>query len=115
MARVKQVKPSTSEKKIRPALTPEARENQLISMAVDMAEEQLLNRTASSQVLTHYLKLAAEKERSRLELEKIKGEIKLQEAKTEQVKSMKRSEELMEEAIKAFRIYNGQGESDDDY
>ena len=50
-------------KKMRPALTPEARENQLISLAVDLAERQLLEGTASSQVITHYLKLGSTKER----------------------------------------------------
>jgi hypothetical protein len=108
MARVKQTTPKVSEKRPRPALTPEARENQLIAMAVDMAEEQLMNRTASSQVLTHYLKLATVKEK--LELKKLESEINLQNAKAEQVKSMQRSEELMAEAIKAFKEYSGRGE-----
>lgn len=108
MARVKQTTPEVSKKRSRPALTPEARENQLIAMAVDMAEEQLMNRTASSQVLTHYLKLATVKEK--LELKKLESEINLQNAKAEQVKSMQRSEELMAEAIKAFREYSGQRE-----
>lgn len=108
MARVKQTTPNVDRKRARPALTPEARENQLIAMAVDMAEEQLLNRTASSQVLTHYLKLATVKEK--LELKKLESEINLQNAKAEQVKSMQRSEELMAEAIRAFKSYSGQHE-----
>ena len=44
-------------RKIRPALSPEARENQLIDLAVNLAEQQLLDGTASSQVITHFLKL----------------------------------------------------------
>ena len=96
---------------IRPALTPEARENQLISLAVDLAEKQLQEGTASSQVITHYLKLGSGRER--LEREKLEEENKLLKARTEQLQSMKRVEELYEEAIKAMRNYGGQGDADE--
>ena len=96
---------------IRPALTPEARENQMISLAVDLAERQLQEGTASSQVITHYLKLGSMRER--LEREKLEEENKLLKAKTAQIQSMKRVEELYEEAIKAMRNYGGQGEQDE--
>ena len=98
-------------KKMRPALTPEARENQLISLAVDLAERQLLEGTASSQVITHYLKLGSTKER--LEKEKLIEENKLLRAKTENFQSMKRVEELYAEALNAMRNYAGQGETDE--
>lgn len=98
-------------KKRRPALSPEARENQLISLAVDLAEKQLQEGTASSQVITHYLKLGSTKER--LEKEKLEEENKLLRAKTENLQSQKRVEELYSEAIKAMRNYNGQGEPDE--
>ena len=98
-------------KKMRPALTPEARENQLISLAVDLAERQLLEGTASSQVITHYLKLGSTKER--LEKEKLIEENKLLRAKTENLQSMKRVEELYVEALNAMRNYAGQGEADE--
>lgn len=114
MAKVKTNNTPTTNKKIRPALTPEARENQLISLAVDLAEKQLIEGTASSQVITHYLKLGSTKEKQ--EKEKLEEEIKLLKAKTENIKSMKRSEELMDAAIKAFRTYSGQrDEPDDEY
>ena len=102
---------STTLRKMRPALTPEARENQLISLAVDLAERQLQEGTASSQVITHYLKLGSTKER--LEKEKLIEENKLLRAKTENLQSMKRVEELYEEALKAMRDYAGQGEQDE--
>lgn len=110
MTRVKESS-TKSTKAIRPALTPEARENQMIALAVDLAEQQLREGTASSQVITHYLKLGSTKER--LEKEKLEEENKLLRAKTENIKSMKRSEELMEEALRAFRQYNGQVDKDD--
>ena len=59
---------SNSSRERRPALTPEARENQLISLAVDLAEKQLQEGTASSQVITHYLKLGSTKEKIEKEI-----------------------------------------------
>ena len=102
---------STASRKMRPALTPESRENQLISLAVDLAERQLMEGTASSQVITHYLKLGSTKER--LEKEKLIEENKLLRAKTENLQSMKRVEELYTEALNAMRNYAGQGEPDE--
>lgn len=115
MANVKRMNSNQVVKDVRPALTPEARENQLISYAVDLAEKQLREGTASSQVITHYLKLGSTKER--IEQEILKEQKKLITAKTEMIQSAKRTEELYTEAIKAMRKYNGQDTSDegDDY
>ena len=99
-------------KKARPALTPEARENQMIALAVDLAEEQLLNGTASSQIISHFLKLASTKER--IEKEILLEQKKLIEAKTESLQSAKRSEELYENAIRAMRVYSGQERAEDE-
>lgn len=93
------------EQKARPALTPEGREEQLISLAVNLAEKKLRDGTASSQLITHYLKLASPK--NDLEREKLIEENKLLRAKTEALQSQKRSEELFEEAIRAMKEYNG--------
>ena len=110
MAKVKNTMSSTSSRKIRPALTPEARENQLISLAVDLAEKQLMEGTASSQVITHYLKLGSTKER--LEKEKLEEENKLLKARTEALQSAKRVEELYSDAIAAMKRYSGNGGGD---
>lgn len=110
----KQSKTTGTEKELRrmrPALSPEARENQLISLAVDLAERQLMEGTASSQVITHYLKMGSTKER--LEKEKLMEENKLLRAKTENLQSMKHIEELYQEAINAMRDYAGYGDQDD--
>lgn len=107
------VKPSESkQKKLRPALTPEARENQMISLAVDLAEKQLMEGTASSQVITHYLKLGTTRER--LEKELLEREVELKRAKTEALQSAKRIEELYTDAIKAMRKYGGHGSDEDE-
>lgn len=98
----------SSRKKIRPALTPEARENQLISLAVDLVEQRLIDGTASSQETTHFLKLGSSK--NRLELEKLEEENKLLRAKTESLQSQKRVEELYAEALNAMKNYAGQGD-----
>lgn len=105
------VKSTGTAKRTRPALTPEARENQLIAMAVDLAEKQLLEGTASSQVITHYLKLGSS--RDRLEREKLQEENKLLRAKTEQIESMKNMEAKYIEAIEAMKRYSGNGDPND--
>lgn len=92
-----------------PALTPEARENQMISLAIDLAEKQLIEGTASSQVISHYLKLGSTRER--LEKEKLEEENKLLRAKTEALESAKNVEKLYANAIRAMRVYSG---ADDD-
>lgn len=109
MARVKSSNSPGSSRKTRPAITPEARENQLISLAVDLVEQRLIDGTASSQETTHFLKLATSK--SKYELKLLEKQAELAEAKAEQIKSMKRTEELMEDALEAFRNYNGQGDA----
>ena len=98
--------PDRSVPPICPAPSPEARENQLIALAVDLAEKQLREGTASSQVITHYLKLGSTKER--MEKEMMQEQIKLLTAKTEALQSAKHVEELYAEAITAFKRYNGQ-------
>lgn len=102
---------SSSQRKIRPALSPEARENQLIYLATELAEQQLRDGTASSQVITHYLKLGSSKEKIEKEiLEKQKDFLT---AKTEALQSTKRIEELYANAITAMRQYNGQSNLED--
>ena len=105
-------KDATQIKRRPPATTPEARENQLISLAVDLAEKQLSEGTASSQVLTHYLKLASTKER--IEKEILQEQKQLLKAKTEAIQSGKRVETLYSEALNAMRVYSGQ-KKDEDY
>ena len=102
---------SNSSRRMRPALTPEAREQQMISLATDLVEQRLIDGTASSQETTHFLKLATTK--ARLEKEKLEMEIKLAAAKTESLESSKRTEELYLNALNAMRNYSGQGDSDE--
>lgn len=101
----RKAEPIKSERRIRPALSPEARENQLIALAVDLVEQRLLNGTASSQETTHFLKLGSTK--NQLEMDKLREENRLLQAKTESLQSAKRVEELYAEAIKAMRKYSG--------
>ena len=94
-----------------PATTPEARENQLIAAAVDLAEQQIRTGKASSQVITHYLKLGTTRER--LEQDRIKQENELLKAKVENLASAGRIEDLYRNALKAMRAYSGQPEPDE--
>lgn len=108
------VRPSKDDEKQtkrRPATTPQARENQLVGMAYDAAEKQIRAGTASSQVITHFLKLGTAKEG--LEREKLEAENKLLIARVNNLASLSHSAELYEKAIKAFRSYQGAEEQDD--
>ena len=114
MAKVKLSDSSTSNREIRPALTPEAEENQCVALAVNLVKQRLMNGTASSQETVHFLKLASSK--SRLEQRLLETEIQLKEAKTKQIESEERREELFTQAIEAMRRYGGHGDdSDGDY
>lgn len=107
--------PNASSSPRRPATTPEGREHQLIALATDLAEKQMADGTASAQVITHYLKLGSSRER--LEQERLQMEVEFMEAKKEAMASTARTEELMKDALNAFRSYSGQQEDldDDDY
>lgn len=101
-----------SPRKRPPARTLEARENQMIALAVDAAEEQLRNGTASSQLITHYLKLGSTT--SRIEKKILIEQEKLIRAKTEAIQSAKRVEELYKDALNAMRDYSGNNKGDED-
>jgi len=91
-------------KNSRPAITPEGRENQMIALAIDLAEKQLKNGTASSQVVTHFLKMASTKER--IEKEILEKQKELIVAKTEAIQSANKVEELYTKALDAMRSYS---------
>ena len=103
----------TKKKKLKRVLNPEAREKQLISLAMDAAEEQLLNGTASSQVITHFLKLATAKEE--LERKRLEADIALANAKKKDIDSNNNKEKLYREAIAAFKGYSGEEVDEDGY
>lgn len=93
-------------KKRPPALSPEAREKQMISLAVDLAEKRLQDGTAATPIVVHYLKLAGIREQ--LELEKLRNENTLLQAKTDAVNTSKQNALMYEEAMEAFRSYRGE-------
>lgn len=96
----------------RPATTPEGRENQLIDLAVDVAEEQLRNGTASPSVVVHYLKLGTAKARKELEI--LEEQKKLIQAKTKSIENQEVIQELYANALQAMRRYSGADEDPDD-
>lgn len=102
MPRVKK----NSNETVRPALTKGARENQMIALAENLAEQRILDGTASNALILHYLKLASEKER--LEREKLEEENKLLRAKTEVLKSSKDTSDVYIRAYNAMREYTGE-------
>lgn len=103
-----------AKRKQMPAKTPEARENQLVNLAVEETERRLLNGTASSQIITTLLKLATTK--AQLELEKLRSDIALQQAKEQEIADKASNSDLYAKALAAFRSYKGdfKGDEDDD-
>lgn len=95
-----------------PARTPEGRESQMISLAMDLVEQRLRAGTASSQETTHFLKLGSVKERKEMLL--LEQEIELKKAKTESIQSAKRVEELYINALNAMKTYTGNSQGGDD-
>lgn len=111
MAKSRSTTSSESVAPIRPPLTPEAKESQMISLAHDLAEKQLRDGTASSQVITHFLKMGSEKER--LEREKLEEENRLLKARTKALANAEEIKVLYEQALKAMRSYAGEGDHDE--
>ena len=114
MAKVKAASSSGSSKPMRPALTPEARLNQLTSLAVDLVEQRLRDGTATSQETTTFLKYAANAREIELKNRLLEAQTEMAIAKKEAIKAQQRSDEMFEKAIKAFRTYSGNGSGDDD-
>ena len=113
MRRVKVAESSEIRPKLRPASTPEARENQLIALAMDVVEQRLRDGTATSQEVVHFLKLGSLREE--LEREKLRHENMMLEAKKKHLESQAQTEKLYADALNAMRRYSGNGDSEDGY
>lgn len=111
MAKASTSATNSNKKTRRPALSPEARENQMIALAIDLAEQQLMDGTASSQVITHFLKLGTTK--AELEKEKLRIENKKTEAQIKSLQNADEMKEVYEKALKAMRNYQGFGDPDE--
>lgn len=111
MPKAKSTNENDNNKKTRPPKTPEGRMNQAVSLAWDLAEKQLQEGTASSQVITYFLKLGSEK--TRLEILKLERETALMKAKTDSIEAQQNQNELFEKAIQAMKEYSGNGDSDE--
>lgn len=105
------VKANNDAKGLRPALTPEAEEDQCIALAYELVKQRLRDGSATSQETTHFLRLGTKE--SRLKRQILEKEADLITAKTEQLKSQKRIEELYADAVKAMKNYAGQGDPDE--
>lgn len=96
----------------KPATTVESQEDYMISLAINEAEYQIRNHTASSQVITHFLKLGSTKEQQ--EREKMEEEIKLLKAKTAELEAARERETSYTEVIRALGLYSGKPVDEDD-
>lgn len=103
---------NTGKPRQKPAITPEERENELISLAYDVVEERLRNGTATSQETVHFLRAGSMK--TQAEMEKLRRENDLLVAKVQNLESQRKVEDLYEAAIAAMRVYSGHGDDEDD-
>ena len=94
-----------------PAIGSAEREQQLISMAMDRAEQKFMDGTASDSLTIHFLRLATTK--AELEKKKIEKEILQLGAKTDAIQSTARIEELYLGAMEAMKRYGGSINRDD--
>lgn len=101
----RQKRSEADKRRRKPATTPEARENEMVALAHDLAEEQIRGGSASSQVITHFLKLGSSREK--LEQERLAHENELLQVKRQQIESQARVEELYLQALQAMQSYSG--------
>lgn len=111
MAKVRTPSSSPVQQKRRTAIDPEAREMQLVARAYDLAEQRIMDGTASSQEIIHFLRIGSSKHKK--EMDKLMGENELLRAKVEALESGKQYNVLVEDAIRAMREYSGQGDPED--
>ena len=90
--------------KFRRAETAEAREMQMVELADRLAEKQLRDGSASPSLVMHYLKRATVREQ--LEVERLRKENELADARITQIASAQRVEDLLERAIEAMTEYS---------
>lgn len=112
MPRRKAEQKAAPNRRLRPATTLEARESQLVSLALEVAEERLLNRTATGQEITQILRMGSTKAQE--ELEKLRRENEFLKAKTDAIEASRKGDEIYEKALRAFRTYSGTKEYEDD-
>lgn len=97
----------------RPATTPDAREDHLISLAAELVEKRLRDGTASAQETVHFLRLGSSRER--LEQSRLEVEVALSKAKAEAIEAEQRIEEKYEKALAVMRMYKGQDVQEQEY
>lgn len=104
-----------SKPRMAPATTPEGREQQMVSLAFDLAQAQLEDGTASAQVITHFLKFGSSQ--NALEKEKLRKENLLMQARVDQISAASQNSELYMEAINMMKVYTGEDpeEQSDEY
>jgi len=93
-------------------VSPEDAEKTCIALATNLVMERLINKTATSQETTFFLKLASQKEKTETELAKVR--VELEKAKTEQINQAKKNELIYQEALNAFKGYSGKTDEDED-
>lgn len=93
---------------VRPLMSVQAREEQIAGYALDCAERQIREGTASPSVLVHFLRATSTKEA--LERQLLEQQNELLRVKRESAELQMQSESKYNEALQAFRGYSGTSE-----
>lgn len=110
MAKIRERSPGSGESLGRKALSDEARINQLAAMAYDLVEERIRDKTASASEVVQILRMASPREQQ--ELEKLRADTKLSEAKVTAIETNERYEQELKDAMEAWRGYAGKGDEE---
>lgn len=85
----------------------------MIALAFDLAKKRLLEGTATSSEIVHFLKLGSTREKQ--EQEMMKKKMAVMEAQVKEYESGEDVKKMMEEALQAFRGYKIDSEEDVNY
>ena len=113
MPKIKPVETPT-ESREPPSLTVEGRFDQLVNLAVDLAEERLRDKSASNQLISEIIRYGSQKEK--LTREKIQMETQMLAAKADALRAQETSAQLLQDAMRAMTEYSpSRDEFEEDY
>lgn len=111
--RPKVVNPPPQNSEMYPGISPADHEEKMIGLAMNLVEQRLRDGTATSQETTFWLRLAAQREQDAINREMMEKQMALMEAKIQSLQASDRMEQLITDAMEAFKRYSGYSDDDD--
>lgn len=113
MPRLAKVKDTEQSKRSAPALTVDEEEDELVALAVGLAKERLLDKSASNDLVRSIIQFGTV--RARLEKEKLRRETELLIAKADAIEQARATEAMFQEAVAAMKSYTYRPEEEEEY